>query len=195
MIADVRAEKPANIEPRPTAQQGAADRQDKSCVAHPPPTPEPLRRNRKLQAGHHPARSNDASQLGNGRGRVGHVAEQVGERDRIKGAIVERKVLTLPSYEADAILPVGRDHVAMPSGKHVRAQVDSRDRGTGSIGQLQGDAGRSGGNIEDRRRTRRHDVVDHLPPPASVLTKRQHGRQPVVVSGQTGEQRFGERCR
>ena len=46
------------------------------------------------------------------------------------------------------LVPAGGDHVASASAQHVLAQVEAGDPGVGAVGQLEGDAGRTGGHIE-----------------------------------------------
>ena len=58
--------------------------------------------------------------------------------------------------------------------------------------ELQGDACCSGGDIEHGCRFATHDPVDHLPPPAVVLAKRQKCLEPVVALRQRREELLGE---
>ena len=76
--------------------------------------------------------------------------------------------------------------------KHGLGQVDTHDAAGRAPGELEGDPGGAGGDVKDARRTRRNDVVDHCPPPASVLAEREDLLEQVVALRETGEELPGE---
>ena len=103
VLRDVRAEEAPDLEPRPPPGHATGQREDAARVQPPPSPPEPARGHVELEAGdgapglHHPG------QLAERRRRVGHVAQEVGERQGVEGPVGEGQPLGLPGDELDAV--------------------------------------------------------------------------------------------
>jgi hypothetical protein len=79
--------------------------------------------------------------------------------------------------------------------QHRLGEVDADDARGGSLRDVDGDAGRSGCDVEDERRLRRDGGVDHRLAPSRVLSERQQPFEPVVAPGKTREQLLRETVR
>jgi hypothetical protein len=104
----------------------------------------------ELEARHDPAGPHDSRQLGECRGRIRHVADQVGERERVEGAVGERELLSAAFDERDPVGEPGRfDPRARPS-EHLRALVDSDHTAAVLPDELDRDRGCPGRHVQDR---------------------------------------------
>src|SRR5262249_42203269 len=86
------------------------------------------------------------------------------------------------------------DQVAT-AAQHRLGYVDTGHRGAAAVSEHERHTGRAGGHIKNagRGRVNREKALDHSPPPALVLAKRQDLGQQVVPGGQAVKQLGGER--
>jgi hypothetical protein len=104
---------------------------------------------------------------------IGHVAQQVGERQRVEGGIGEGQLFGPADDQSDAVGPAGRRDVALALPQHLFGQVHSDDARRGTRRELQRHARGSRRHVQNRTRPGRDDLVDHGPPPARVLPEGQ----------------------
>ena len=118
---DVGSEEASDPTPLATARDVARNRQHAARVQPPPEPPEPVRRDRELQACDRRARLEDACELAQRRGGIGDVAQQIGERQRVERVVGKRKPFGLPDDEP---------HAARRSGcaRRVRGRVAASPR-------------------------------------------------------------------
>src|SRR4029453_8719333 len=124
--------------------------------------------NVELEAGDGAARADHADQLGDGGGRVGHVAQQVGEGQRVEGGVGEREPLGLPADQRDPLVQTVVQDRGPTTAQHRLGDVDPGDMCARPAGELEGDAGRAGGHVEHCGGVALDDAVDHGPAPAPV---------------------------
>src|SRR4029078_1883900 len=84
VTGDAWPQEATDVEPRPPAEGGSRDREHGAGVDPPPTSPPWVRRHGELEARHRPSRTYDPRELGDGAGRIGDVAEQVGESQCIE---------------------------------------------------------------------------------------------------------------
>ena len=106
----------------------------------PEAAPERHRRDAELERGDRPARLHHPGQLGERRRRVVDVAEQVGERERVEGGVLEGQRLRAALDELDAVAEACALDARAAGGEHVGALVDADDA-----------CSRAGGRARSRR--------------------------------------------
>ena len=179
--ADGAPEEVADLAPA-TSQRTSCEWQSEPDVELPERPRDPAR-NAELERGDDSSGANDAPELHHGRGGIGHVAQEVREREVVEGGVLERQLLRGRLHELD--------RVSEPSTclrQHLRASVDSRDL-VSAAQELRRDQPRSGGNVQDV--AARGNAGDEEPPPAGVLAEREHPADTVVRRPQRGEQLLG----
>jgi hypothetical protein len=88
----------------------------------------------------------------------------------------------------DAVSLPPRGNVALTLRQHLEGQVHPDNERRRSLGKLQGHAGSSRGDVEDHRRRRRYNAIDHCPAPSAVLAHGEDLGQTVVTLREIGEQ-------
>ncbi len=171
----------------------------------------------ELQAGQRPSRLHHPHQLAEGGGRVGHVAEQVGEGEGVEGGIGEGQVLGPSEDQVDATTARMAGQVGPGRLQHLGCDIDTGHPRRRAGGQLQGDPARAGGDVEHPGGARPSGNTGttanaghagqggqgghagsagqgghHGPAPAAVLAERQHLGQAVVPGRKAIEQLAGE---
>ncbi len=189
VVVDVGAEEGPDARPAATAEQPSADRQDQTRVGAPGPPPRYGARDVELEARDRAAGTYDPGELTQCRRGVGHVAQQVGEGQRVEHAVVERQRLAAAEDQRDAALETRLGDPLTTDGQHVGRDVDADDPCVAACRELQRYPGGAGGDVGDRRRSVTQRGVDHHATPAGVLAEREHLGETVVALGQRREDR------
>jgi hypothetical protein len=127
--------------------------------------------------------------------RVLYVAQQVGEGERIEPAVSEGHLLGPPRHQPDLSRSPELCHRAPALAQHVEGEVDADHLRARPVGQLEGDPRRPRGHVEHECGIADDDVVDHRPPPPSVLSHREPFGEAVVPVGERREEVPGEPVR
>ena len=128
------------------------------------------------------------SQLDDRGRRVGHISQEVREREGVERLVREGELLGPTGDEMDASPGARAADVLLATPQHCVGEVDTHDAARRAVGELEGDAGRTRGDVKDARRNSRNDTVNHGPPPTPVLTEREDRLEKVVVPREAGEQ-------
>ena len=157
-----------------------------------PERPPDAARHAELEARDRPAGLHDSRELAQRRRRVVDVAQQVGERERVELAVLERqRRARRPPAGEPCASPRRAPPVAAPSSSISGALVDADDVAVLLAHELERDRGGAGGDVEHRVGRPRVDPRDEEAPPARVLAEREH-RAPAVVG--RAERREERRC-
>ena len=188
--ADARPEEPADLAPArgyDSAQHG------KACADPelPAGARERVPRHRELEGGDSPARADDPDELTERRRRVVHVAQEVGEGERVEGRVLEGERLGAPFAELDPPAEPGELDAAPADGEHVGALVEPDDGAAVASRELDGDGGGAGGDVEDGVAGPGFDPRDEKAPPARVLPEAEQGCVAVVRGSERREQLEG----
>ena len=188
VLRDARAEEPAHPEPRAPGQ-AARCRQHAPRVQPPPRPPEAVGRHVELEAGDGRAGLQHTGQLDERGCRVGHVSQEVGEREGVEGIVGEGELLGPTGDGAATRLPA-RPRATFSRPRRNMASVRSTPTMLPGVRSASWRATPAVPVATSRTRcgSSRDDVVDHGPPPTAVLTEREDRLEKVVAPRETGEQ-------
>jgi hypothetical protein len=186
---DARPEEASDVGPAgrdEPPRRGEAD----SYVCIPDRAREPTLGYLELQHRDRASRSDDARELDEHGGRVVHVAEEIGERKRVKRAVLVRKLLGSALFELDPVLEDCGLDATLSGGEHLAALVDSDDVAAVSSRQLDGDRGGPAGHIEDGVARACAHARDEEGAPARILAEGEDRRIAVVRRTERCEKLF-----
>lgn len=170
--------------------QPAGHREADADIELPQDAPDPLRHS-ELERGDRAAGTHDTRELTERRGRIGNVAEQVSERERVEATVLEPKLLGVSLLELDPVGKAGAHRARPADREHLGALVDTDDRAARPADELDRDSGSSCRDVEDGVARLRGEAGDEKPAPARILPERQEGGIAVVGRAERREQLAG----
>ena len=133
----------------------------------------------------------DPDELAHRRGRVVHVAQEIGEGQPGEARVLEGQLLGAALAELDAALEAGGRDPAAAFGQHLGALVDADDAAPVPAGELDRDRARSAGDVEHRVAGAGVDAGDEERAPARVLPEAEEVGVAVVRPGERREELAG----
>src|SRR5438309_2459896 len=187
-ILDVGTEKAPGPPPRPTPQRITRGRHDGARVDAPARAPECARRHEEVETRHATRGPKHPRELSKRGRRVGHIAQQVRERDGVERLGLKRQLLGARVLEPDPVVETRARYVFSADLRRRLADVDPNDFRIGRGGEGDGDAGGAGRDVKDATRPESRDVMHQRAAPLAVLAQRQNLRQAVVFPRQILEE-------
>jgi hypothetical protein len=138
----------------------------------------------EFKIGEHAAGANHPSQLRSRCCRIGHIAQEVGERDGVKCPISEGELFSPPLYQLDAAF-VAHSQVLLCPPQHGPGQVETDHIRPSGRTNGECNTSRTGGHIEHATQRFSTNVSHHLPAPASVLAEGEQRSEAIVARRQS----------
>ena len=179
-----RKRPPPGITPEHESRAGH-QRAGVEAPAHPP---ERIRGHVEVEAGHATRRAEHAGQFAQRRRWIGHVTQQVRERDGVERRCRKRKLLGARALQLDPAVQAGGLNTLPTCLEHRLADVDTDDLSASRPSERDRHTGRAGGRIENATRLHAGDVPDQLVTPPGVLAQGKDLGQAVVPRGQVFEE-------